>query len=356
MHRKWTALLLVSMMTVLTALAGMGYAGAEMLLPTPEPKEDSQSLQMELPTVSVSEIRVMPLPSLSAFLQVTGEKKEDFLQSDQYQADAVLYPTSVIGNAIGDYLTVCAESGYSWTMSEDFSNAFAYKITGGGYTAYLIPSYGDSILLLTEKGMPVEQEQEMSAGALEARRMMLKVNGSQYMLDEKDILLTVDGLLEKSFISNAAYRIILSESDFSSPVSDYGTTAGRGLTFESRSHQMARVYLSIPANRTGSTFTVTRDSNPDNISFIMTEASGDTPVDIECFTKDSVRMGLYRLNWDPAALYNVRKGLDSEEDYLTVSILYDQTEPDGKQQCKAVFEGSLCGGTLQISGTVNSYK
>lgn len=354
MYRKWIAVLLL---IITAALAAAGPAGADMLLPTPEPKQDSQNTQMELPPAPETDAAVKPLPSLSAFLQTAGEKKEDFLSLEQYHADAILYPTSVIGNAIGDYLTACAESGYTWVMSEDFSNAFSYKITGGGYTAYLIPSYGDGILLLAEKSMPVEQEQEMSSGTPEPRKMLLKVNGNQYMLDEEDMLLTVQELAGKAFRTNIAHGAQLQALNVSDFRSEYGTTAGRGLTFGSKSHRFARVYLSIPANRTGNTFTVTRDSNPDNISFIMTESGGDSPVDIECFTKDSVKRGSsYIPNWDPAVKYNVKKGLDSSADYLTVTVLYDQTETDGRHHCQAVFEGSLCGGTLKVSGTLYSYK
>lgn len=331
---------------VFALLATFTFAGAEgLIVPTPVPEATPTPVSEGTPTSSPM---ILPdptgsvssdLPNPSDYFSTMGiETQEAFVTFGETVYDAQLFPITNVGNALSDFLKACIERGYKWDISDDISNYESYRIYGYGYTAYLIPRYGNKILLMFQQGMPVDPVKP-EPEPYEKNKLMMNVNGVVFQTDLlKDVFAypyTIVGekiILQDSFFENNAFK-------------------GKSLVFYRESAPYQLVLLNIPDfARTGNEY-VMKKEDFNSLTFGLVE-NLKFKLDEEALTY-LYRGGQEIESKDAVVIVgennrgvSINVGLNSADDYLKLQLVYmDENE------CKGHFEGSFNKGATKVSGT-----
>ena len=330
---KHSAKLLVVLILLLAACANATAEGFFLPTPPPEANQEPEANSFTLPTENP--VTSSELPNPSYYLHTEGEYIEHYVTFGGMVMNAQIFKINRAGDAISQYLTSCSNSGYKWDISNDISGYKSYRIYGYSYTAYLVPEYGDKVLLLTQEGMPV-QEMAPAPEAYEKNKLLMTVNGNVF---------------QSSFIKDAyVYDNIL--SDLAVEYLDYYKKQdlvmdGNSIVFFNASAPYQFIYLSIPKSaKTGIEYVQTKKSEVD-LGFIMMDETGFTVSNDDeyhsdwYFDKKDTTACIWK-SW-----YNTFKvGLEGQDDYFMVELLYvNGNEYRGR------FEGLFNNGSDKVSGT-----
>ena len=310
----------------LVLLLVMGFSGSAlaMVLPTPEPEPDPEEL-------------ILPSPSYS--FNMAGEIRENYMSDGTYTADARIYSTSAPGNALNDYLSKCEEAGFEWAYTDtDFPGYNAYRISGGGYRAYLVINYGNKTLLLTEKGLPVQPEQK-GPEPFELNKLLLTVNGNTYQMDfvpRHDLV-----------ISLGRYRIKDRTSYHSSYLTHDNDQSMNDIPFlfTSESSDYRLVAFSLPYKaETLKTYSITQNENANFLAFVLFSDDSRGVIGTEITSTPIVSL------WRASRLPEI--GLTSAQDNYQVKLTYYNPEnKNNKKEYQGSFEGTFNDGKTVVTGT-----
>lgn len=333
-RRILAILVLVAMIQAAGCLSALTEGIGGILLPTPPPAEPTPTpepaLQIDLdPAETVQPVSDLPDPSY--FLITTGTEQEAFLTIGESAYDARIYAVHNVGNAISDYLTACTEAGYNWEPSDIFTGYLAYRIFGGGKSAYFVPDYGTSLLLLVEQEMPV-QEMKPAPEAYEKNKLLLSVN---------------DMVFQTDYAADAHIWLVNSKSGYVEvSKDDYDPLGiiGNNIVFYSESAPYQLICIVIPKRaRTSETYTMRRNASDSGIGFVM--LNGFTPFDQGKINGEiSVSNAVVMLGNSKTA--EARIGLMSDSDYLSIQPIYINGN-----EFRGRVEGVFNDGSLRISGT-----
>ena len=357
--------LLFALLLALMSLAVLSCASASML-PTPPPVATPVPAPTTGTPIPVPDPEPAgPLPSLSNVLGFAGDRY-DYYYTDESGIvfNALIYPTKNLNNAISAYLKSCEGRGYAWTVTDKFIGYTAYKISGGGYTAYFVPNYGENALILLQSGMQAEPE-IAPPEPYEMDKLLLTVNGKSYQLDyNPELRFTTYDREERHVIYKNNYNDPFpSNSIFPSDVViinsyEYGwegaALAGKCFVFTSDTAPFQCVGVTLPDDAfTARTYTMTKDKLND-LSFILYGMYPDQRLVNVCSYPDSASntalptIPFYNpyIRASATSAPNTALGLNSGADYFAITQVYQ----DGQvYQCK--FEATFNNGELVISGT-----
>ena len=346
----WLLLTVMALSCCGNALAsGFVLPTPESATPTPAPEPDNGGRFDINPTQAP---KLLVLPSPSYFFTVTPTFTESFFQTGELVYDAQIYPISDAGNTISEYLTACQEEGFVWDISDAFVGYVAYSITDGVHTAYMIPYYGDQLLLLTPQGMLV-QEAKAAPQAYEKDKLLLTVNGVACQLDfNKDFAL---GYYNSRVYIPLDFQLINYGFNL---VGTTGYFKGTNFIFSSTVTPYQLVIVTVPdnvrtavryhadiANLNGLSCVILKDASLNKIwegYFRATISSESTPL-ARIISASEIRGEIMN---SLEVSVTVKQGLDSDKDYFDITIIF----VNGNEY-KGTFEGVFNNGKDTVTGT-----
>ena len=116
------------------------------------------ALSLLLTAGGLAESLYLPDPCRETSAVATLFEKHQYIKKEQEYFDARFYETDRAGDPdlLNAYLERCAAAGFACEKAENFSKYNAYRISGGGFTAYLIADYQGQWVLLTQPGMALD--------------------------------------------------------------------------------------------------------------------------------------------------------------------------------------------------------
>ncbi len=122
---------------------------------------------------------VSALPDPADALGVSGSLfQADYAFSPDLTCDAYLYAHKSAD--VDAYLSAAQAAGYT-AAADKIDGYDGYYLTGGGYTAVLVPQFRNQLLLMVQKGMPFGENAAQPASAdAEGEYVRLTYNGKTY--------------------------------------------------------------------------------------------------------------------------------------------------------------------------------